>query len=719
MSNFPSIPLDQKTEKNVKLFLDGLAGRMGIEGRAVTFQDLFDSGIIQLKPGITINDIQPGTNPGDVVDVPTGELPDNPTTPINLGASSSWGAVFLDWDYAAYNDEYGTEIWRSLVNDRTVADLIAVATGRTYKDIIGALEVNYFYWVRNRSASNTVSGYNQLPGVAGGSNLKTSVADFVMARPDVLEEFLPFAIESFSNDVNGDPIWTMLLNADVLVAGDLAIGQLVTGEMPEGVEFTIGNGSIQMVTDTGSGNALGSIIVTGNGGIAGNDYLRISNSAVVSQVWDESQGKHVDYKELKRLERGITQNGVQTTIEPYFKEVPKVYLSFEDITVYNKDHATQNQTLVMNVGPVLPASPFDGSWYFTPTATLVISDGIETQPEPYNVYLVNNDNGSYTSLHTFTGAEGVSVIFTVGSTKFTASGDYQNRRITVYVDGELNGVGGYNQIGTGFADLKGDGTDIQLTVAIPALTSGDWKFQYRFVAADRTGTTPGTGIIYEYADDNSNQGDLVNLLTDTIDIQKSADIINYRPTRGAEWNLYAVDYSFDYGWLVEAWCVKLTFGTIHPTEAGAAEVSIPGESGGKDVRASSCINLGDVADCGSFPPVSAGTYVSNSGNGNGGTNGKITITENDPLYLAGKYTPSQMTANGSHNGEYCPAGTYKGTGKANIVITGYNVSYYYRKVVAQNLDRTNHFQVNSVTANLGAVDISINNSTINWLAAGE
>lgn len=712
MSNFPAIPLDQKTEKNVKLFLDGLAGRMGIEGRAVTFEDLFDAGIIQLKPGVTINNISDNTDPADVIDVPTGTLPDLPTVPTNLGATSSWGSIFLDWQYEAYNDAYGTEIWRSIVNDRDTANLIAVATGYSYTDMVGAQEIEYFYWVRNRSASNVVSGFNSFSGIRGSSNLKTTVADFIMARPEA--EFKPFTIGNFGDDTN--PIWKILLNADVLVAGDLAIGQLISGEMPEGVEFSIGNGSIVMSTDSGSGSALGSILITGDGGIVENDYLRITNGSIQAYVWDENSGAHVQYKELKRVERGQTQSGVQTQIKAYFKNEPKVYLSFEDISVFNVAYNTQNQKLVMKTGPILPSSPFDGSWYFTPRAYLAVESGLDTQPEPYNVYQTS-DSGSYLSLHSFVTTQGVSATFTVGSFKLLASGDYQNRRITIYLDGSFNG-GAQTQIGTTYVDVTGDGADFQVTIDVPVLTSGTWIFRYRFVAADRAGTTPGTGIIYEYDDDTSNTGDMLDLLTEPNDPVKQGEIVSYRPVRGAEWKLFEVDYEVTFDWQLEAWCVEVSGGSFPELEIGRTNISVPSVLTPMELNGN-CNKGTDYALCSQYPYTNDSLLIDSANGVTAGTNGKITITENDPLYLAGKFTPNPVIVTGDNDPGGCLSGEYMGNGRGSLTITGYNVTYYYRKVVAQNLTVTNHFQVNTVTADKGAIDISLNTATINWLAAGE
>lgn len=718
MSNFPAIPLDQKTEKNVKLFLDGLAGRMGIEGRAVTYQDLFDAGMIQLKDGVTLANIHPGTNPGDVVEVPTEELPQNPTTPYDLATAGSMGAIFLTWDYDAYNDEYGTEIWRSPVDDRVTASLIAVSTGRAYTDNVGEKKT-YFYWVRNRSSRNIVSGYNLLLGSQGSSNMIMTAEELFLTNPDLDFSDQPFTVVDLTPSPAPDRTWVIVLNGQVIMQGDLSIGQLTTGGVRPNTVFTLGDGVIELGSDSlNDAYAL----FAGLGGIAENDYLRITNGTINAYVYDLDNNQHILYKSLRHWEASTTQHAVQTLIPGYFKSPPEVYISFEDITVYNHLHPDQDQTLLMNVGPISLVSGTVGSYSFTPTATLVLSNGVQTELEPYNVYLVGINTATYTSLYTFLEAEGVSVNFTVGSAKVTTSGDYQNRIITVYVDGSRDG-GAYSQIGTGFANLTGDGVDQIIVVNIPSITKGDWKFKYRFVAADRAGTTPGGADQYNYDQRTITTGSQFTLENNPSNNSISQLIQADVPAMDTGWLLYAIDFSVNYTREAEGWilCYGDCIQQLQKVFQGEGNSFIPNAS--PETITDIGLTGGPYTQglCNTYLPITDHSYDSESDSGTTGTNGKIFISDDQEPYASGRYSNVPAKVDGEsvaslitgHNG--CLMGASKGT----LSISGYNVIYYYRKPIVYSTTPTNHFQVNSVTANLGAQDISLSAATINYLAVGE
>ena len=713
-TDFPAIPLDQKTDKNVKLFLDSLAGRMGYGGRAVTFQDLIESGIVALKPGLKPGDIPPGIDPNDIIDVPSGELPDSPTKPFGLATAGSWGAIFLTWDYQSYNDEYGTEIWRSLVNDRDTASLIAVGDGRAYTDNVGEKQT-YFYWVRNRSISQVSGGYNQLVGVQGNSNLITTAEDFVMANPDA--QFQPFTIANYGTEQVPD--WKILLNGQVIVTSDLSIGQLLTGEMRPNTTFTIGNASIEIGTD---GLGLGYINVAGDGGIAGNDYMRLVAGNISSFIYDPDIGSHVAYKELRRIERGVTQHAVETIIPAYFKSEPTVYLSFEDISVYNPAYADQAQSLLMSVGPVIPHATINGAWVFTPTAALALSDGVATEIESINTYTSLNTYQA-NSAHTFNNCEGITVNFTLGSAKATPSGDFQNRIITVYLDGSLNG-GVFNQIGTGSVNLTGDGIDKPLIIEVPTLTPGTWTFRYRFVAADRAGTTPGGAAAYEYDEFNITTGDNFTIVNNPSANSVSQLIQANVPSVTTGWNLYAIDYKVDYNRIAEGWYVEYDRDIVNEPlySQGEGKATVPGEIPQTINAIGSSVGAQERNGvCDSYPPISDNSYRSVSDSGIAGTAGKISISDNQEPYASGRFTNVACNVLGESvvNQDLVNQGCLFGTGKGTISVSNYNVTYYYRKAIIYSTTPNNHYKVDSLTANLGATNISINAATINWLAVGE
>lgn len=702
----PSIPINQKTDQNVKLAIDTLSGRMNINGRAILFQDLIDMGVVQFKEGISLANITGGVDPGDVLE--PSELPANPTTPQSLSTAGSWGAIFLTWAYAAYQGEYGTEIWRSQINDRNTAVLIAVATGRAYTDNVGAKET-YYYWVRNRNTAGVVGGYNQLSGVQGDSNLTTTAQDFVMAHPEA--QHVPFTIANFGTEL--DPQWKLLLNGETIITSNLAIGQLITGEMNPNTTFTVGNASLEIGTDS---EGLGFINVAGDGGISGNDYLRITQGAIKSYVY--SGGTHVNYKELRRIERGIANSGVQVVIPAYFKAEPTVYLSPHNITVYNPTYSAQAQTLILDEGNVSPHPTIAGSWVFTPIASLALSSGIDSQIETINTTTYNDTPYIVNSAHIFINALGATVKAKAASNRLIDAATYQNRQVTFTVEARRSDDStAWAVVSTETKDIF-ELTDTSFTATFSFAYQSDWKLRYTFTPADRTGTFPSGGALYDYANDNSTTGDLFTIATTVANTSLSDEVINTRPARDASWELFEIDYSFTFNAIAEAWVICYDDCIDFPREdQGYAVVSVPGQT----AQEAYGNTLQDPSNgiCNDFPSISHATYRKTELlGGTGGTGGKIAITPNDPLYLAGKYTASLCTANGEKRTSqflFCDVGN----ARASLEILSYNVTYYYRKAKAFTTDPTNHYEVNSVDADLGAIDVSVGVAVINWLAVGE
>ena len=104
-----------------------------------------------------------------------------------------------------------------------------------------------------------------------------------------------------------------------------------------------------------------------------------------------------------------------------------------------------------------------------------------------------------------------------------------------------------------------------------------------------------------------------------------------------------------------------------------------------------------------------------------GTNGKISIADNQEPYASGRYTNVATTVNGESivSQVFIDEGCLLGTAKGQLTISNYNVTYYYRKAIVYSTTPNNHFKVDSIAANLGATNISINAATINWLSVGE
>lgn len=718
MSKFPSIPL-KGTDKNSKLFLDMLAGRMGFENTAVTLGDLYNMGYVGIAGGLRPDQLPPNVDPNTVIKPtpPTFNTGVAPLTkPKNLTAAGSWGTIFLRWDFDDYNGHYATEVWRSNENDLSTASLVATVTGRTYTDYVGE-KVGKYYWVRNRNIAGTVGGYNGSAGTYGESNLVTTAEDFVLANPEA--EYVPFTIVNYGDDTNPD--WKMLLNGQVIITSDLSIGQLITGEMRPNTRFTIGNGSIELGTDN---LGLGFMQVSGDGGIVGNDYLYLNAGELNMYVYDPNQGQHVKYKQLRRIERGTTNTGAEVIIPPYFKSEPYIQLSIASVGVYNSDYPNQSQMLQVSTGLIEPVPNVLGSYKFTPTAQLYLADGIVSDVKNYDSgTLTNVDTWIKTDTKVYLNAKGFQVSFDVRSQKRFDTDNWQNRQVTIEIQGSLNG-GVYSTLITQIVELTGDNTPVLITINTGTLTQGDWQLQFVFTAADRSGTTPAPGQDYDYYEDlNVTAGDeftLVNDANDATGVEYSQLIQSYRPDPGSGWDLYAIDFKVNYDRKVEAWqiCYADCNEVFPQNSRGTATGVVPGQTD-LSVTGNNATGGYNTPLCNEYLSSGDKTYKTDVDNGVAGTGGKITITENSEPYISGRYSNELVKAQGGSAQSPSISTCFYGTAKTTLTISGYDVSYYYRKPKPQDFNTYNRFIVETVTADLGATAIPVGNATLNWIAVGE
>ena len=631
---------------------------------------------------------------------------DVPTVPHSLTTAQSFGAIFLSWEYAAYNGQYGTEIWRSQTDDIGTATLIATASGTKYTNNVGEKKA-YFYWIRNRNINGVVSGYNSATGTPGISNMVMTAEDFVLDNPDA--EFQAFTIVNYGDEITPD--WKLLLNGQVIVTSDLSIGQLLSGEMRPDTTLTIGNSSIEIGTDS---DGLGYINVAGDGGITENDYLRMTNGAVTTYIY--ANGEHIQYKELRRVERGVVNHGVEVIIPGYFKFAPTIYLTPYNISVYNKNYNNQNQSLLIQAGEVTAVVGQEGSWKFTPVAVLSLSADTLTQVETINTTTSSN---SYIAISSFEyiNATNAFVRALVSSSRLVNNGTYQKRQSTLNVYASDDTVN-YVLIGTVTKNHGTSTANINFDVNVTLPYSANWIFRYNFSSKDVSGTFPSGGDVYEYATDVSTTGQSFNLTTTAGSPSKTQLVVNTRPARDASWTLYQVKYAYTYDYQVEGWTIEWSSGD----DNGQAIIDLPDEFSTHKVQSTALgiFDTGVTPVCNGYPSYSTvgSLYAQKSG----------TITEdlgtivvnggNSALLHAGQYSADTIRVKGESVTADC-SGSLAGYAKSHLNITSFNVTYYYRRVKSASTTPTNHYQITSVDVSLGATDISIDTAVINYLAVGE
>ncbi len=81
----------------------------------------------------------------------------------------------------------------------------------------------------------------------------------------------------------------------------------------------------------------------------------------------------VQYKALSRLEVGIANSGVRTTVPGYFRQRPTIIVSPNSVVTYSTAHNTQSQALQCHAVNIAETTPGSMVWQFDPVATLMIS----------------------------------------------------------------------------------------------------------------------------------------------------------------------------------------------------------------------------------------------------------------------------------------------------------------------------------------------------------
>lgn len=365
MANFPSLPTT--VDRYVRQLFDMLLGRTGdIRNRIVTMGDLENLGQITIKPQALT---APAGVQTPVVDFVEGSTSKFPTTPAGLTTTNTFGAVALDWAPANYQGHAYTEVWRAAVDDREQAQKVHESISSEWLNITGSGD-SFWYWIRHVNSNGSVSGFNALSGTQGQGEAAFNVTEFILQHPEISEQ--PFVVVNQGTD--DEPDYKMAIAAEVILLGgaSVSVSDLESGELRAGVQFSIGNGSIQFST---ASDGTGQIVVAGSGGIPGNDYLLINNGKVLSYVYD--QGQHHPYKELMRWEHGTAASGAQVVIPAYFKAKPDVILTPAFITSYEHRYADQPQRIKLLHTDPTPHPVAPGVWLFTPRALLVVDELIE------------------------------------------------------------------------------------------------------------------------------------------------------------------------------------------------------------------------------------------------------------------------------------------------------------------------------------------------------
>jgi len=163
---------DKRFGDGVKENLDVLLGHRGDPlQRAVTFQDLLDSNLVQFKSGSigfsSTGDLVPIVN-----NVPNLDVPPAPTS---LQASGAFQNIILSWNLSLYQGHSFVEVWRHTSNDIAAATMVAQVSGFTgvYADPVGSGQT-FYYWVRAINVNGIAGPFNSGTGTQGQTALDVS-----------------------------------------------------------------------------------------------------------------------------------------------------------------------------------------------------------------------------------------------------------------------------------------------------------------------------------------------------------------------------------------------------------------------------------------------------------------------------------------------------------------------------------------------------------------
>lgn len=166
--SFP-VPRDFSIEgkrfaQSVQDALQQLKGEKGnILDRAVTFQDLIDTGIAKRNFNLT-----GGGSDFVIGDDDTKEGVANSTTPTGFTASGAFQNILLSWDYPTYAGHSHTEIFVSNSNSFATRTFLAQTTASVFSHQVGNAATKY-YWIRHVNQNNEAGAFNSETGTSAST----------------------------------------------------------------------------------------------------------------------------------------------------------------------------------------------------------------------------------------------------------------------------------------------------------------------------------------------------------------------------------------------------------------------------------------------------------------------------------------------------------------------------------------------------------------------
>ncbi|WP_228273692.1 host specificity factor TipJ family phage tail protein [Rhodocyclus tenuis] len=356
-----------------------------------------------------------------------------------------------------------------------------------------------------------------------GSHKFEILADRFAIKAPTGDKF-PFALVD-----KGGGDYQALLNADVLIGGNVDIANLKTGTLPSDVMMRLGGGTIEL-------DGAGEIRVYRNTEVNA-DFVRLSAGEI--RFIRYMDGAFRSYNYLSRLESGIAANGDTVVIPGYWLAEPRVMVSPASLALFKASAKDQDQSIECSAINLTETAPGSGRWQFTARANLNIAAGS-------GISAINASSGDLTASTTWTSGTyatpgnctAITPTVSLSSIRWTGSGaTYRRRQVNWRVRYTGDGGGGAWRT----KDIGPVITAVTDSYTFNFPSAGAYSFWIEFSASDASGT---------FSAPEGAVGTTTVTLTSTKNHQSGNSIIRTMPTYTPPdgWTVTSVQWSYSVIW---------------------------------------------------------------------------------------------------------------------------------------------------------------------------
>ncbi len=454
------------------------------------------------------------------------------------------------------------------------------------------------------------------------------------------------------------------LSATKLTAGDGTIGDTLKSEsytetdgwiLQRNGNAVFNNATVRGTVYATNGQFSGEIIAPGANG----EMARMYSGNVEIHKNVPSVGVVV-YKALSRMEVGVGANGTRVTIPGYFKAQPKIIVSPANIVLYNKNYASQDQSIQCEALNISESSPGSMVWGFTPKATLSLASNV-------GLAVINQESGItpgawYSAEYTTQpNVSAVTPTVIVGSNRGNGVSQFFYRSVRWRVE-YFDGANWITSMAFTNVNLGADTTataNSNATYTFPS--AGTWTFRIYFEAYDTNGSVFGSAA-YSYTTFTASNGGSAGVTTDSLEYQKGGTVSGS----------LSVSNPAQAGW-------EITGGTMQYSYSGwVSKISL----------------AGGYASAPGFYRAASGQYETFSG--------------------STSYSTTSTTIAFSATRE----SNISGTGGAGITVSAATLTLNARKAIANSTTANNKYSFQSYSYALASAQI-LATGTLNWVAVGD